>query len=236
MTTDLLVAGCDNAAAVYAVTHWHYSKTMPRAPLVRYGVWEHGKFIGCVLFGRGASNNLGKPYGLDQTGACELVRVALTTHEHPVSQIVARSIRALREGSPGMRMVVSFADPNEGHLGGIYQAGNWLYLGKMPLQRYWRDCHGDLHHSRLVKKQGWTTQFGKVKRTLTPDQATPVMFEGKHRYAYPLDRQMRRKLAPLAQPYPSGPSVDGDTLASPVRNPGSTPGDRSTEFTKDDEP
>lgn len=36
-----------------------------------------------------------------------------------------------------------------------------------------------------------------------------------NRYLYPLDRAMRRQIAPLAQPYPKretcGPSVEGDT-------------------------
>lgn len=114
---------CTHAAAKYAVETWHYSKRMPMPPLVRVGVWEGGKFIGCVLFGRGANASLGSPYGLNQTQCAELVRVAMTTHVVPVTRVVALAIKFLAKHSPGLRLVVSFADPSRGHHGGIYQGG-----------------------------------------------------------------------------------------------------------------
>ena len=62
----------------YAVEHWHYSRSLPVGKLVKIGVWEDKKFIGCVIFARGANMNIGKPYGLDQTECVELARVALS--------------------------------------------------------------------------------------------------------------------------------------------------------------
>jgi hypothetical protein len=46
-----------HAAAVYACRHWHYSGCMPAGKTVKVGAWELGRFIGCVIFGRGANNN-----------------------------------------------------------------------------------------------------------------------------------------------------------------------------------
>ena len=92
---DLKIDWATYKAAKYAVMHWHYSKAMPAGKLVKIGVWENEKFIGCVIFGRGANNNIGKPYGLNQTQACELVRVALTNHLTPVTKIVAYSLKML---------------------------------------------------------------------------------------------------------------------------------------------
>ena len=62
----LLIAPCSHEAAKYAVMNWHYSKTMPIGKLVKYGVWENDKFVGCVIFGRGASPHIGDLYGLKQ--------------------------------------------------------------------------------------------------------------------------------------------------------------------------
>ena len=59
---NLRLDWCSYHAAKYAVEHWHYSKTMPTPPVLNIGVWESGKFIGVVLFSRGANNNLGRPY------------------------------------------------------------------------------------------------------------------------------------------------------------------------------
>lgn len=71
---------CDYKSAKWAVEHWHYSQNMPKGKLVHIGVWEDGVFKGVVLFGRGANNNMLKPYGLTQYEGCELVRIALREH------------------------------------------------------------------------------------------------------------------------------------------------------------
>ena len=121
---------CSYEAAKYAVEHWHYSGTMPKSKLVHIGVWENGEFKGVVLFGVGANSDLGRPYGLAKTECCELVRVALREHDAMVSRIVAVAVAKLKRAQRGLRLIVSFADPEQGHLGIIYQAGNWVYTGR----------------------------------------------------------------------------------------------------------
>ncbi len=117
--TALLVAPCNAAAARFAVKRWHYSGTLPVGKLVKFGVWEENEFVGAVIYGRGTNRYLGAPYGLSQLECCELVRVALSRHCSPVSQIVAQSIAKFKHITPSARLVVSFADPREGHHGGI---------------------------------------------------------------------------------------------------------------------
>ena len=121
---------CSHQAAKYAVEKWHYSKSLPTPPLVKIGAWEDGQYIGCVLFSRGSSDGIGKPFGLDQTEIAELTRVALAEHKAPVSRIVAIALRLLRRQCPGLRLLVSYADPAHGHHGTIYQAGGWLFSGQ----------------------------------------------------------------------------------------------------------
>lgn len=84
---------CDYKAAKYAVQHWHYSKSLSAAKNVFVGVWENSNFIGVIVFGRGANNQIAKPYGLEQTEVCELTRVALTKHINPVTRILAIAIK-----------------------------------------------------------------------------------------------------------------------------------------------
>jgi hypothetical protein len=204
---SLLVAPCDHKAARFAVMHWHYSQAMPIGKLVRYGVWEDDEFIGAVLYGRGASNALGSPYGLDHTEVCELVRVALKNHKAPVSQIVAKTIQLLKHNNPNMRLVVSFADPEEGHAGGIYKAGNWIYTGKTAssvevfFNNKWT-------HPRLFNPTGWGTVSKLQKITDEEKQELPRRKrQGKHRYLYPLDKKTRRQVETLGLPYPSAVEV-----------------------------
>lgn len=185
----LKVAACSHEAARYAVENWHYSHIMPTGKTVKCGVWEGSEFIGVVIFSRGASPFLGNALRLDATEICELTRVALREHESPVSQIVAEAIRMLRASNPRLRVIASFADPKEGHHGGIYQAGNWIYTGQSnPIIEYfiggrWRHTRGAYHHP---------------ERKTAPSREVP----GKYRYLYPLDKQMRRKIEKLRKPYP----------------------------------
>lgn len=227
----LVVAGCSHQAAQHAVEQWHYSHTMPVGKAVKFGAWEGGSFVGAVVFGRGANQHLGKIYGLTSIEVCELVRVALRRHDAPVSRIVAEAVRQLRQMNPRMRLVVSFADPNVGHHGGIYQAMNWLYLGQSDDGQAWKHKQsGRIFHNRMVSKTGYARQFGRVTRTASYDEVERVALAGKHRYALPLDKQMRRKLLHLAQPYP--PAGKGSTASRPVlrlEGAGSNPAARSIE-------
>lgn len=215
---------CSHQAAKYAVEHWHYSKSLPTSPMVRVGVWEDDRYIGCVLFSRGANNNMAKPYGLDVTAACELTRVALSAHQTPVSRILAIAIRMLCKHSPGLRLIVSYADPNHGHTGGIYQAGGWVYTGKTTDDFQAIDKRGRTWHSRQVSRSGVKRQYGQLRRVPSYDECRIIPLEGKHRYLMPLDDGMRQQIERLACVYPKPPratSIASDAPANPGGNEGS---------------
>lgn len=221
---DLKLDWCSHKAAKYAVEHWHYSKSLPTPPLVKVGVWEDGQYIGCVLFSRGANNNLGRPYGCTATQACELTRVALSQHSTHVSRIVSLAIKFLRKNSPGLKLVVSFADPNQGHIGGIYQAGNWLYVGQTPPSQKYVDKNGREWHQRQVSKSGIKPQYGELRRVAKIDDCKKIPQLGKHRYLMPLDAEMRAQILPLAKPYPKrAGSADSGTSGFQPEGGGATP-------------
>lgn len=215
---DLRIDWATHEAAKYAVETWHYSRVLPVPPLVKVGAWEDRKFIGVVIFSRGATPALMNPFGLSQTEGCELTRVALKKHRSPVSRIIRLAIRFLKKNSPELRLIVSFADPSEGHHGGIYQAGNWIYSGRSSSSVEYLGPDGKRWHARMIKKQGWTTVQGKRRKTLTPDQCTLVRKPGKHRYLMPLDAEMRERILPMSKPYPK--RVRSDTSDTPGDQPG----------------
>lgn len=215
MSVDLRVDWCSYEAAKYAVEHWHYSRCMPTPPIIKIGVWENSLFVGCVLFSRGANKNIGSPYGLRCTEVAELTRVALTNHASPVSRILSKAISLLRDKEKGLRLLVSFADRNQNHHGGIYQAGNWVYAGETSSSYKFIDAGGHVWHPRQVSKTGIKPQYGELRRVPKSGDCDRIFQYGKHRYLYPLDRAMRKQIESLRQPYPKrepcGPSVEGDT-------------------------
>lgn len=205
---EVKVAPCSHEAAKYAVMNWHYSRAMPCGKCAFYGVWEAGRFVGAIIYGYGGTPVLGRPYGLEQTECVELVRVALRDHATPVSQIVAATLRELHRTNPGLRLVVSFADPGEGHHGGIYQAGNWTYTGPMVDKQYFV-VRGQVMHPRSVAGRRWRQSLPWLRAHVDPNAST-VSKPGKHRYVMPLDKAMRRKVAKLAKPYPH--AVEASTV------------------------
>ena len=199
---ELKLDWCSYEAAKYAVEHWHYSRSLPPPPHNRIGVWEGGCFVGCVLFARGATPELLSSYGLPTTGGCELVRVALGTHSAPVSRIVSIALKLLKQRSPGLRLVVSFADPAEGHHGGIYQAMGWIFSGDSDESVEYIGPDGKRWHGRMVSPTGLKKVYGRYRPVFRPCECERIDRPGKHRYLFPLDPEMRARILPLAKPYP----------------------------------
>lgn len=197
--TELKIDWATHQAAKYAVLNWHYSKCLPMGKLVKIGVWENKKFIGIVLFGRGATPNLGKPYKLAQTECVELVRIALNKHITPVSKIASLAMKFLKRSNPTVKLIVSFADQSQGHHGGIYQAGNWIYNGEGNEAKFYM-INGKLTHPRSIGAKGLVQNLDGAKKL--DRNAKVVIVPGKHRYLMPLDKKMRKQILLLSKPYP----------------------------------
>jgi hypothetical protein len=220
---------CSHDAARYAVTHWHYSRQLPAGKLVKIGVWEDGAFCGCVIYSYGANRNLAKSLSLNQTEVCELTRVALNKGHHtPASRIVAISLKMLKKQSPGVRIIVSYADSDQGHFGIIYQASNWLYVGHV---QDGEQCaflvHGKKMHPRSVGARGWIQSLKWLREHIDPE-ASQVRTLGKEKYFWVFDEGLRARFDKSLQPYPKpkpirATSETGDTSRVQREKGGSTP-------------
>lgn len=220
---DLKIDWATHEAAKFACENWHYSKTMPVPPIVKIGVWENGKFIGVVLFSRGASPDLLKPYGLAQIEGAELTRVALNKHKTKVSRIISISIKILLKSNPKLKLLVSFADQSKSHHGGIYQAGNWIYAGlSAPSVEFWKN--GKRWHPRQLSEKGFTIQFGARRKVPKPSDCIKVKVPGKHRYLMPLNSEMKNKILHLSKPYPKrAKSIENDASDFQSEEGGASP-------------
>lgn len=195
---DLKLDWATHKAAKYACENWHYSKCMPVGKLVKVGVWENKKFIGVVLFSRGANNNMLKPFGLGQNEGCELTRIALKKHQTPVSRIMRIAFALLKSLNAGLRIIVSYADEEQGHYGGIYQAANWVYSGAVKMDACLVDGK-KMHRKSIHSKYG----FDSIDRLNSIGvKAERIKGKPKHRYLMPLDKAMKEQIEELRQPYP----------------------------------
>ncbi len=210
---DLRLDWVGHDAAKFAVEHWHYSKTLPAFKALYVGVWEDRRYIGMIAFSPAMNPRLGVTYGLNQFEVCELVRVALDRHVTPVTRLVKIAIGILKRNSPGLRLIISYADINQNHYGGIYQAGNWIYSGQTE------DRRTSIAYLRSGRVYGW-----RAVSQIVHDKGLPSTVEGaeqcgfkpvpqlpKFIYLYPLDDDMRRQIEPLRKPYPKRESANEAT-------------------------
>lgn len=198
--TELKIDWCGHDAAKHACLKWHYSHALPAGKLVKIGVWEDSEFKGCIIFSLGANRHIGRPYGLTNTQCCELTRVALRSHQAPVSRMLSQALKMLKAHCPGLRLVVSFADANQDHHGGIYQATNWIFVGDCAAEQGIM-LKGKLIHRRSLNAKYGTSEVAWLQRNLDP-KARAIKGKAKHKYLMPLDKRMRKEIAGLAKPYP----------------------------------
>lgn len=210
---DLRLDWCSYKAAKYAVEHWHYSKSMPRSKMVRVGVWENNKFIGIVIFSYGATPQIGSPYNLSQFEICELTRVALDKHISSTSMIVSRSVKMLKKQSPNLRLIVSFADSEQSHIGIIYQASNWIYTGFTNPSRVGFIIRGKKVHTRTIGSMPGGIQSLSWVRNNLDKNSSEWIGSRKYRYLYPLDSAMRKQIELLRKPYPKRGTGEIDNAA-----------------------
>jgi hypothetical protein len=114
----------------------HYAKRWPSISFA-YGLFDGEELIGVCTFGTPASSPLrvgiaGSDYASD---VLELNRLCLKyNRRNEASFLVGRSLRLLPEN----KIVVSFADIGQGHLGTVYQATNFIYCGLSAKRTDWK--------------------------------------------------------------------------------------------------
>lgn len=187
-------------AIKYACLHFHYAKAVPQSRL-GYSVFnEASEWCGVILFSNGANQHIASSFGLVQGQVMELVRVALNGKQECTSQALAMSLKAIRQDAPLIKLIVSYADRNQGHIGVIYQATNWYYLGEFASERGIM-LNGKLTHRRSVVSKYGTSALEWLKKNVDP-HAEVIKGETKIKYVYPIDRRMIRCIKAISKPYP----------------------------------
>lgn len=132
------------------------------------------------------------------TGECnrvwDLARLwAPDGHRHNLlTEAIAVTTRELRRLEPHCLALVSYADPDAGHMGGVYRAASWLYLGRTE-QRAWQTPDGQIIPRR--KFHSGNSHINKAE--IEALGYVEVRRAGKYRFVRGLTKRMRRRLAKL---------------------------------------
>lgn len=189
-------------AIKYACLNFHYAKAVP---VVQYGfnVYnDENEWCGVICYGSGANNHIAGPFKLAQGEVLELVRVALNGKQKTTSECLAASLKELRKQNPLCKIVVSYADCDQNHNGTIYQATNWIYLGKMNEKtRSAFIIKGRKTHPRSVAAMGGKQTLEWIRENLDKN-AKPFFTDGKHKYIFCFDKKLRKHWVKQSLPYP----------------------------------
>lgn len=87
-------------------------------------------------------------------------------------------------------VLVSYADPNAGHRGGIYRAASWTYQGQSEESRNYEAPNGQ----RVARRAFHSGGNSMTKAQIEAGGFREVRLPGKHRYVKPLTRKARKML------------------------------------------
>jgi hypothetical protein len=157
------------------------------------------KLIGTAVYGspvgRLSAQSISEE--LDTSEVLELTRLFIHDGygKNAESFFISKTMSWLKENTD-IKALMSYADPKEGHLGGIYQATNWLYQGDKIrycdswLFRLVED--GDWIHPRTIFAQYGTNDLNVLKKKI--GHSFWVKEEPrKHRYVYILASKKDKK-------------------------------------------
>jgi hypothetical protein len=111
----------------------------------------------------------------------------------------------LKREMAGLRLLVSYADLNQGHEGKIYQASNCLFVGKTGYEAG-ITLKGKLTHRRTINSKYGTSDMGWLQQHVDP-QAKRLEGKPKYKYLLALDNDLVKRINLLSKPYPNAPQA-----------------------------
>lgn len=163
----------------------HYAKRMPSISYA-YGLFLNNEMVGCVTYGSPASPRVcdglcGEKYS---KSVLELNRLVLRNNKkNEASLLVGKSLRLL----PKPKIIISYADTAQNHVGVVYQATNFSYVGLSAKRsdRIFIDGTAQKHGRHVI-----STDIEDIK-----ERTIIVSRPRKHRYVFFTGSKHEKKIA-----------------------------------------
>ena len=189
------------AAARQIVVKHHYLHSLPGGTKLAFGTFLEGKLLGTITFGVGPYNAFALVDGACPDDCLTLTRLWLSEILPPNSEsrVISVCLRYLKKYT-SLKFIMTYADPAQGHVGTIYQATGWRYIGLSEATPKYDIGDGVARHSRSLAHA-----FGShsLKYLSRHGLNVKVLLQiPKHRYVYFLDKTFRNRLRAPVLPYP----------------------------------
>ncbi len=179
----------------------HYLHSFPGGTFLSFGVFAGAELVGALTLGVGPLLAHCLVDGATRHDCASLTRLWLSDDlpENSESRVLGIVLRSLRRYT-SLRFLTTYADPAAGHLGVIYQATGWLYVGLSEATPRYDLRDGRSRHTRSVGQVFGTHSIQHLVRHGLSVRLVPQM--AKYRYVYFLDPTWRSRLSRPALPYP----------------------------------
>lgn len=166
-----------------------------------FGLFDKERLLGVVIYGTPSSSSLRSGVcGKDESfNVIELTRLWIEdgTPKNTESYLIGNTLKLVNK-----EIIVSYAEIQQGHLGIVYQATNWIYTGLSAKRTNWTIEGVNKHCQTIADKY-----TAKEIREKYGDKFKLVDRPRKHRYVYfntnrRRKRELINKLNYKIEPYP----------------------------------
>lgn len=126
----------------------HYLKGLPKSTIQIFGTKhpETQEITSVIVYSKPLASSIWKGIFYKEVNLIELSRLCiLDSCEYIASQLISASIKLINADA-----IISYADTSQGHIGKVYQATNWYYIGpsKRQIEVYLKS--DPTKHSRTI--------------------------------------------------------------------------------------
>jgi len=191
MAINYTVQPCNLQNVKRFIETLHYSRSVNGIKVSYcFRLLDGSQMIGAAVFGQ-MSTTAWKKFSSRESDVLELRRLVCVDEapRNTESFFIGAMLRWLRKQTE-VKTVVSYADPNFGHVGTVYKASNFKHVGMSGKDYAFKDKEtGKIHHSRALrtKYNGDFKPFVKVLRQRLADGLLErIELQPKHCYVYQL--------------------------------------------------
>jgi hypothetical protein len=171
-------------------------------------LFSEGKILGVVMYGTPSSAPLrsGICGPEEKENVLELTRLWISDEvgKNGESYLIGNSLKLVNK-----EIIVSYAEIQQGHLGVVYQATNWIYTGLSAKRTNW-DIQGNKSHSQTLADR----YTSKELKEMLGDAFNLIERPRKHRYVYFNCNKYRKKELLAKMNYPVLPYPKKDITPS----------------------
>jgi len=159
---------------------------------IAFGLFNDNDLVGVIVFGKPYSYTLcnGIAGKEESKNVIEFSRLWVSDDmpKNTESWFVSRAIRQCP-----FEIIVSFADTEQGHIGYIYQATNWLYCGESKKQKYFRLKDNSNNGGGTEYRRRERMPRARIVEKYGEEYVEEYYSSLKHRYIYFNARRKRKK-------------------------------------------